>query len=78
MRASVFFGASGPRRTRTVAHRNDRPARDLEAQAEVRLRRPLPALRNAISDLGRQVGPPWGADQKMAALLAWLLLEQGN
>jgi hypothetical protein len=25
--------------------------------------------------MGKQVGPPWGADQKKAALLAWLLLE---
>ena len=49
-------------------------ARDLEAEAEARLRRPAPRLREAVNALGRQVGPPWGADQKMAALLAWLLL----
>jgi len=51
-------------------------ARDLEAQAEARLCRPAPRLREAVSEFGRQVGPPWGADQKMAALLAWLLLDQ--
>jgi hypothetical protein len=51
-------------------------ARELEAQAEARLRRPVPRLRQAVNDLGRQVGPPWGADQKAAALLAWLLLCQ--
>jgi hypothetical protein len=28
----------------------------------------------AVNELGRQVGSPWGADQKNAALLAWLLL----
>jgi hypothetical protein len=50
-------------------------ARDLEAQAEARLRRPVARLRAAVNELGLQVGPPWGADQKMAALLAWLLLE---
>jgi hypothetical protein len=50
------------------------PARELEAQAAAGLRRPLARLREAVNGLGRQVGPPWGADQKMAALLAWLLL----
>ena len=50
-------------------------ARDLEAQAEVRLHRPVPRLREAVKLFGRQVGPPWGADQKMTALLAWLLLD---
>jgi hypothetical protein len=29
---------------------------------------------DTVNDLGRQVGPPWGADQKKAALLAWSLL----
>lgn len=53
-------------------------ARELEAQAETRLCRPISELREAIKELGRQVGPPWGADQKTAALLAWLLLEQGE
>ena len=52
------------------------PARDLEARAEARLRRPLSRLQDVVKNLGRQVGPPWGADQKMAALLAWLLLDQ--
>ena len=50
------------------------PARELEAQAAAGLRRPLARLREAVTGLGRQVGPPWGADQKMATLLAWLLL----
>lgn len=50
--------------------------RDLEARAEARLRRPLSHLQQAVKELGREVGPPWGADQKMAALLAWLLLDQ--
>jgi len=53
-------------------------ARDLEAQAEARLCRPVPRLREAVKQFGRQVGPPWGADQKMAALLAWLLLDQAQ
>jgi hypothetical protein len=49
-------------------------ARDLPAQAEESLRRPSAVLREVVSALSRQVGPPWGADQKSAALLAWLLL----
>ena len=48
--------------------------KDLEREAAVRLARPIASLRKAVIDLGRPVGPPWGADQKMAALLAWLLL----
>ena len=51
-------------------------ARDLEAKAEARLCRPVPRLRETVKEFGRQVGPPWRADQKMAALLAWLLLDQ--
>jgi len=50
------------------------PARDLDAEAVKGLGRPVPRLRQAIVAMGRQVGPPWGADQKSAALLAWLLL----
>ena len=62
-----------------AAERNDLAAsrvkaRDLEAQAETRLGRPVTELRETVKGLGRQVGPPWGADQKAAALLAWLLL----
>lgn len=49
--------------------------RELEARAETRLRRPISELREDVKALGRQVGSPWGADQKMAVLLAWLLLE---
>lgn len=49
-------------------------ARELEARAEVLLGRPISELREVVKELGRQVGPPWGADQKTAALLAWLLL----
>lgn len=51
------------------------PARALEAQAEARLGHPAPRLRQVVKELGRQAGPPWGADQKMAALLAWSLLD---
>jgi hypothetical protein len=52
------------------------PVRDLDAQAEALLHRPLIHLQDVVSKMGRQVGPPWGADQKKAALLALLLLER--
>jgi hypothetical protein len=53
-------------------------ARDLPAQAEEGLRRPSAVLQDLVSAFSRQVGPPWGADQKLAALLAWLLLAQDS
>jgi hypothetical protein len=30
------------------------------------------ALRRRVTELGRPLGAPWGSDQKMAALVAWL------
>jgi hypothetical protein len=51
------------------------PARDLDAQAETGLHRPMRELTLVVMQMGKQAGPPWGADQKKAALLAWLLLE---
>jgi hypothetical protein len=50
------------------------PAREVEAQAQAGLRLPLSRLQDAVVNLGRPLGSPWGADQKKAALLAWLLL----
>jgi hypothetical protein len=34
----------------------------------------LSAVRGRIGDMGRDIGPPWAADQKRAALVAWLAL----
>jgi hypothetical protein len=51
------------------------PARDLDTRAAACLHQSLNQLGDAVRQLGRQVGSPWGADQKQAALLAWLLLE---
>jgi len=31
-------------------------------------------LRRRVADMGRELGPPWGQDQKEAALVAWLAL----
>jgi hypothetical protein len=51
------------------------PARALEEHAMQCLRLPRKRLLDTVNGLGREVGPPWGADQKKAALLAWTLLE---
>jgi hypothetical protein len=49
-------------------------ARDLERDALGAVGSPVEGLHDTVKQLGRSVGPPWGADQKAAALLAWLLL----
>lgn len=54
------------------------PARDIETYAAEHLRQPINRLLDVVNDLGRSIGPPWGADQKKAALLAWSLLANGG
>lgn len=34
----------------------------------------LVTLQSHLADLGRSIGPPWGQDQKLATLVAWLAL----
>ena len=46
-------------------------ARDLEDEAARAIGRTRETLARDVKALGRAVGPPWGADQKAAALLAW-------
>jgi hypothetical protein len=60
-------------RSRLTAFRM--PARLLETHAAQCLQRPLEQLLDTVNRLGRGIGPPWGADQKKAALLAWTLLK---
>ena len=52
--------------------------RDLAAEAAAQLRRSPGELRTMVAQLGREVGAPWGADQKGAALIAWLLLARAS
>jgi len=52
-------------------------SRDLEGEAARVLCQPAQQLRDTVAALSRQVGSPWGADQKQAALLAWLMLARG-
>ena len=51
--------------------------RDLAAAAAAELRHSPGELRTMVAQLGREMGAPWGADQKGAALIAWLLLARG-
>lgn len=51
--------------------------RALPDEAARALRRAPHELTAAVARLGRDVGAPWGADQKGAALIAWLLLARG-
>ena len=48
--------------------------RDLSDRAASKLRKTPAQLAAAVRALGQPLGAPWGADQKSAALLAWLLL----
>jgi hypothetical protein len=51
--------------------------RDLAAEAGRALGREPAELTAALGQLGREAGRPWGADQKGAALIAWLVLARG-
>jgi hypothetical protein len=52
-------------------------AKELEARAAEALGKTPETLREMLEALRREAGPPWGADQKAAALLAWLVLKGG-
>jgi hypothetical protein len=48
--------------------------RDLQALAAEHLKQPERTLRETLAALGRDAGGPWRAEQKAAALAAWLVL----
>ena len=50
------------------------PQKTLLDRASTALGQPGPRLQATVQDLRKAVGPPWGADQKAAALVAWLLM----
>jgi hypothetical protein len=52
------------------------PEKSLLASAVVALALPAASLSQRIASLGKSVGPPWGKDQKDAALAAMMALEQ--
>jgi hypothetical protein len=51
------------------------PEKQLDEQAERALATSVGSLRKTIASLGKGVGPPWGKDQKDAALAAMIALQ---
>jgi hypothetical protein len=51
------------------------PDRELEKMATSELKLSPGAIKQVLSDLGRSLDPPWRADEKQAALAAWLMLK---
>lgn len=52
------------------------PERELLERAVSSLRRSPDELQAQAAALGKPLGPPWTADQKLATLLAWMLLTE--
>ena len=52
--------------------------RELFDRATAELRVPAARLKSKLTNLGRELGPPWTQDQKNAALVGWLLLAGGK
>lgn len=50
------------------------PEKELPVHAEKILARPPPTLLDTVATLGKAAGPPWGKDQKDAALAALIAL----
>jgi hypothetical protein len=48
--------------------------RDLDRQAAVATGTAEHLVRGRVEALGRELGPPWAQDQKLAALVAWIAL----
>jgi hypothetical protein len=51
------------------------PEKQLDEHAERALATSVKSLRKTIASLGKSVGPPWGKDQKDAALAAMIALQ---
>ena len=49
--------------------------KQLDEQAERALATSISSLRKTVASLGKSVGPPWGKDQKEAALAAMIALQ---
>ena len=52
--------------------------REAYAEAAARLARPADDLKKAVSSLGRALSGPWRADEKLAALAAWMALVRAD
>lgn len=52
--------------------------REAWKEAGTRLGRPAETLKRAVAELGRALGPPWRADEKSAAVAAWVALSASS
>lgn len=52
------------------------PERTLAASVAKRFRTTVPALQADLTAAGKPLGAPWTTDQKLAALVAWLVLAE--
>ena len=50
--------------------------RELFDRSAEKLGRPVDEIRERIKEMGAQLGPPWRMDEKLSALLAWLVLAE--
>ena len=64
------IGAAEARGLACHVHRE----RDLSAAAAKKLNKPEPAIRRTLAAIGRGIDGGWRAEQKAAALSAWMLL----
>ena len=51
--------------------------REVFERGAVELGMPAAELQQRVAELGRRLGPPWRQDEKLAALVAWLVLRAG-
>ena len=54
------------------------PERDVYSRAVAALSLPEDELKQSVTELGRAIAGPWRADEKTAALAAWMMLRSGG
>ena len=52
--------------------------RDLSGHAAGKLGVPADELQRQVAGLGKAAGPPWRQDEKLSALIGWLVLAEGK
>ena len=52
--------------------------RELLERGAATLDMSIKGLHGRLTELGQSIGPPWGQDQKLAALVAWLALQKAE
>ena len=71
---AIAVALRGPPGAPEVATRREFVEKTALAEAAPELGLDETALRRALGDMGRAIGPPWRSDEKMAALGGWLAL----